>query len=264
MPVTKIEKASHLIIDNSVLSMLTECHCAEHVGTPGRELLDLTENWIIEYLSKLRTTSIEGKLHTTDLVCNEYKPEKGHLGTRSLPPPVLQKMSTNIKGQFEVIKVDEGRTKALRTLPGVPKRLVHPVTGLSDNDLSLVQLGLEMTKIGNPIVMLSNDQDLIDFTTWAKTQTSLRIDGQDPSQLEVETGLGYLELIHRSCLIPSDQMTQMINYVITTTVSRMEPQPDGTQLNSQKAMKIIRQTTQVNTLFSKAVEIKAQTRSVTP
>ena len=261
MPVSKIGRPSHIIIDNSVLSMLTECHCAEHVGKPARELLDLTQAWIIDYLSKLRTTAIEGKLHTTDLVCNEYKPEKGHLGTQGLPRLVIQSMVQCISSEFKLMTVDASAITTLRDLPGANKRLVHTQNGLSDNDLSLVQLGLEMTRHGNPVVILSNDQDLIDFTTWVKTQTSLRVNDQDPRLLEVETGLGYLELIHRSCLIPSDQMNQMINYVIRTTVSRMERQPDGTQLNPQKAMKIIQQATQVNTLFSKAVEIKAQNRS---
>ncbi|WKZ40022.1 MAG: hypothetical protein QY328_17325 [Anaerolineales bacterium] len=229
-----------------------------------RELLSQTQAWLEEKLSKLRTTAIESHLHTTDLVSAEYKPENGYLGTRGLPRTVIQAMAQSVKSQFKITTIDITTVSGFRTLPGANRRLVRPNDGLSNNDLSLVQLGLEMTKLGASVVILSNDQDLIDFTSWIKTQASLRTNGQDPRLLEIETGLGYLELIHRSCLIPSDQMNQMINFVIKNTFSRMQQLPDGTQLNHQKAMKIIQQATQVNSLFGKAVEIKAQNRSAVP
>lgn len=261
MPISKIDQPSHVIVDNSVLTMLTECHCAEHVGKPAAELLAQTQTWLHEQLTILQTTAIENQLHTTELVSAEYKPERGYLGTRGLPLPSINAMGHSVKDRFKAIATDANSVQALRVLPGASKRLVHPTTGLSNCDLSLVHLGLKLSEQGLPVIILSNDQDLIDFVTWIRTQKSLRVDPVNPQLIESETGLGYLELVHRGCKITSQQMNQIINFVIKNTVSRMEQKADGTQLNPQKAMRIIQKATDINSLFAQSMQIKLQNRS---
>lgn len=264
MPITTIERPSHLIVDNSVLSMLTDCYCTSNVGIPAAQLLNQAHQWLSDQLANLRATAIKNVLHTSDLVSAEYKPEKGYLGSRGLPANQIAAMANGVRGQIRVLTVDNNAVQTLRSLPGVNKRFANPKEGLSDCDLSLVQLGLHLTQQNQPVVILSNDQDLLDFVSWIRTQKSLRIDPVNPLLLESETGLGYMELIHRGCQISSTQMNQMINFTINTTVSRMQQVADGTQLNPQKAMKIIQKATTINGLFAQAVEIKAQNRSATP
>lgn len=264
MPITAIERPSHVIVDNSVLSMLTDCYCTNNVGVPAPQLLTQVQQWLSDQLANLRATAIENELHTTDLVSAEYKPERGYLGTRGLPAHQITPMTNHIRGQLRVSTMENKSIQALRSLPGANKRLINPKEGLSDCDLSLIQLGIHLTQQNQPVVILSNDQDLLDFVSWVRTQKSLRVGSINPLLLEGETGLGYMELIHRSCKIPSAQMGQMINFTINTTVSRMQQLADGTQLNPQKAMKIIQRATTINSLFTQAIEIKAQNRSVAP
>lgn len=264
MPVTTIERPSCLIIDNSVLSMLTDWYCALDIGVSSAQLINQAHQWLSEQLGILRATAVENVVHTTDLVSAEYKPEKGYLGSRGLPANQIATMANSIRSQIKVLAIDVNTVQALRLLPGANRRLVNPREGLSDCDLSLVTLGLNLTQHNQPVVILSNDQDLLDFVSWVRTQKSLRVNPTNPLLLEGETGLGYMELIHRNCQIPSIQMGQMINFIINNTVSRMQQTADGTQLNPQKAMKIVRNATTINSLFAQAVEIKAQNRSITP
>lgn len=260
MPITSIERPSYLIIDNSVLSMLTEWHCAENMRMPPAQLLAQTQQWILEVIEIMRPHAVENALYTSNLVCAEFKPEKGYLGSCGLATAQIGTMATAVKGQLKEIEVDVNHLSALRAIPNANKRLVHPKDGLSNPDLSLVHLGLQLTQHGHPVIVLSNDQDLLDFTTWARIQRPLRTDTINPLLLECETGLGFLELLHRGCSISSDKMRKMINYLINDTMGRMQPKADGTQLSLQKAMKIVNKVTSINDLFAKAVEIKAENR----
>lgn len=268
MPVTSIEKPAYLIVDNSVLSMLTEWYCTErwycveNRGLSSVQILNNAQRWILDQLALLRTYSVDKLLHTTTYVSSEYRPKKGVLGSRGLLDQQINAVADQVQRNFSLLRADLNSIRALRTLPGANKRLVDPQNGLSDPDLSLVHLGLDLTRFGQPVVLLSNDQDLLDFVTWIRTQKSLAIGSINPSLLEGETGLGFLELIHRGCRISSEQMSQMINFIITDTVERMQQRPDGTQLNPQKAMKIYQKVAAINSLFAKAVEIKAENRRV--
>lgn len=268
MPVKSIEQPAYLIVDNSVLSMITEWYCTEkwccieNRGLTPIQILDRAQQWILTQLALLRSYSSDNLLHTTTHVSAEYRPKNGILGSRGLLDQQINAMADQIRRNFSLLGADINSIRALRTLPGANKRLIHPQNGLSDPDLSLVHLALDLTRFGQPVVLLSNDQDLLEFVTWIKTQKCLSVGVTNPRLIEGETGLGYLELIHRSCQISSEQMGQMINFIITDTVSRMQQKTDGTQLNPQKAMKIYQKVAAINGLFVQAVEIKAQNRRV--
>lgn len=264
MSITKIDRPSYLIIDNSVLSMLTEWHCTDNMRMPVTQLLAPTQEWLLEVITMLRSNTVDNAVHTTNLVSAEYKPEKGYLGSHGVPANQIASMANVVNGQFNLLLVaDTNPIQALRSLPDANKRLVHPRDGLSDPDLSLVYLGLQLTQHGHPVIILSNDQDLLDFVTWVRTQKSLRANGVNPLLLESETGLGYLELLHRGCIISSEKMRKLISYFINDTMERMQTRPDGTQLGLQKAMRIIQKATAINSLFAQAVEMKAENRRTT-
>lgn len=260
MPIMSIERPSYLIIDNSVLSMLTEWHCAENMRTQPTQLLAQTQQWLLDAIEIMRPHAVENVLYTSNLVSVEFKPDKGHLGSCGLATAQIGAMANAVRAQLKEIVVDASHLPVLRGIPNANKRLVHPKDGLSDPDLSLLHLGLQLTQYGQPVVILSNDQDLLDFTTWARIQKPLKTGTINPLLLESETGLGFLELLHRSCSISSDKMRKMINYLINDTMGRMQPKADGTQLSLQKAMKIVNKVTSINDLFAKAVEIKAENR----
>ncbi len=255
MPVTSIEQPTYLILDNCVLVMLTDLYCTENSAVPARKLLDDVQAWLLEQLALLRNFAIENTLHSTALVSEEYLPHTGILGQRGLLPPQLNALAQVIRRQFTVFDGDIGEIRALRNLPKSDKYLVGK-DGLSDQDLSLVHYGLNLTQFGQPVLIISNDQDLLLFISWVRTQTCLRSNTCTPQLLEGLTCLTYFDLIHRGCSISSDQMTSMINYMIIDTVMRMN-RGDELALNPAKGQKIISQITRLNQEFTKSVAIKA-------
>jgi len=242
--------------------MFTDFCCEENPGISPRQLLDVTQQWIIDQFSLLRTFTIDSLLHTTNLVSEEYKPEGGKLGEKGLPTIIIRNMATVIRGHLNETITNNEVLGSLRVLPNVDKRLANPAIGLSDEDLSLVQLGLELTSNGHPVVLLTNDQDLLQFVTWARIQVSLRTPPYNPQLLEGWSCLAYLELIHRTCRITSDQMGQMIRFAIRDTAKRAFENGDMA-LNPRKGMRIIDQTISIEKMFVQSVEIKNQNQAAT-
>lgn len=264
MPVQSLDELAYIILDNCVLSMLTEWYCADRWDcTENRRLssqrkLERAQQWLVEQFNLIRANTVDNLLHTTSHVSEEYQPEKGALGKKGLPVHHIIIMRNHIRGQFQLSTPEDRDIQALRSLSGANRRLVHPRDGLSDPDMSLIRLGLNLTQHRRPVVILSNDQDLLDFAAWVRTKKTLFSAPINAGLLESKTGLGYLELIHRGCQITTAQMTLLINFMIKDTVNRMQKKDDGTQLNPRKAANIYNKVTEINTLFVQAVEIKAQ------
>ncbi|MFH1635659.1 MAG: hypothetical protein ABIG63_16835 [Chloroflexota bacterium] len=263
MPVKTLDEPAYIIIDNCVLSMLMEWYCtdlwycAENRRLSAQQKLEKAQEWLTTQLDLVRANAVDEFLHTTSHVSEEFQPEKGTLGGKGLRTHQIRTIRNQIREQFQQFVPEDRYIQALRTLPNANKRLVHPKEGLSDPDLSLICLGLELTQYGKPVIILSNDQDLLDFAAWVRTKKSLFDAPINTGLLESETGLGYMELIHRGCQITTEQMTLLINFMIKDTVNRMQKKDDGTQLNPQKAAKIYNKVTEINALFVQAVSIKA-------
>ena len=143
----------------------------------------------------------------------------------------------------------------LRQLPKANKRLVSR-NGLSDNDLSLIVLGLELIEQQHVVYVLSNDQDLLSFTTWVSKQTSARERWGNLEDLQALHGLTYLELVHRNCSISTSDMKDLIQYAMLAHYGRKELS------GSQKGESIMRQLTEVYDSLSKSIEIKLSAREV--
>jgi hypothetical protein len=259
MPITSIEQTGHIILDNCVLSMLTDFCCANNAALTPRQLLDESQHWLTDQLAILQSFAVDHRLHTTDLVSAEYRPEFGGLGGKGLAPTLIRNMAASICSLLNTLAVDREVYSAPRSLPFIDRRLADPRTGLSDPDLSLVRLALDLTAHGHPVVLLTNDQNLLQFTSWVRTQTVLRTPPINPLLLEGWNCLAYLELIHRKCLISSEQMKQMIWFAIKDTFKRVT-ENNNAALNPSKGMRIIDQINLVDKIFEQSVEIKKQNR----
>ncbi len=259
MSIMSVDRSAHIILDNCVLSMLTDFCCENNAALTPRQLLDVSQQWLTDQLFILQSCAVDNRLQTTDIVSAEYKPEYGRLGGRGLPINLINNMATTIRGLLNTSAAVSKVYSSLRSLPNVEKRLVDPNIGLSDQDLSLVQLGLDLSALGHPVTILTNDQDLLQFISWVRTQTALRTPPCNPILMEGRNCLAYLELIHRTCRIPSDQMGQMIRFVIKDTFMRMTDSND-TALNPIKGMRIIDQYLLIDEKFVQSVGIKNQNR----
>ena len=261
MPIPTLTNKAYLVIDNCVLSMLTDCYCDSRSDLSGAHLLRETQQWLLEQLNILISFTNDNLLHTTQSVSLEYLPQNGILGTRRVDTQGIRGLVNQVRGRFELLEAGSDTVRYLRELPNAPKRLINPTTGLSEADLSLVHLGLHLTRHGSKVVILSNDQDLLQFASWVRTQISLRKNPINPLQMDGLSCLVYLDLIHRSCEITSDQMSQFIAYMIKETGRRMA-ENNAMALHPQKGARILEQIAQIQQAFSKSVQIKAQHQGV--
>ncbi|MBC8446637.1 MAG: hypothetical protein H8D78_02710 [Chloroflexi bacterium] len=93
---------------------------------------------------------------------------------------------------------------------------------MSDNDLSLVVLGLHLIGHGDPVYILTNDQDLLYFITWLRSRTEARQQWGNLVAMQGLQSLTYLELIHRDCKIQTKQMEDLINFYMVEHFNRRE------------------------------------------
>jgi hypothetical protein len=256
MPVTSIEQPTYLVLDNCVLVMLTEWYCSEHSGVPARQLLDDVQAFLLNQFNLLRRFTVDHLVHTTVLVSIEYKPQGGILGKRGLLLPQLNAMANAIRGQLSAFDADINSILAIKNLPDADRRLVGPI-GLTDRDFSLIHRGLDLTRFGQPVLIISNDQDLLQFISWVRNQGCLRTEICNPRLLEGLTCLTYFDLIHRGCSITSEQMSKMINFMILDTANRMNL-GNELALSTAKGQRILAQIAALNQEFAKSVAIKAQ------
>lgn len=262
MPVKEITEKTHLVMDNSVLSMLTEWYSREHRGLPHANLLDQTHKWLHEQIDLFQSYTVDGVLHTSTVVSAEYKPwvDGCELRQRGNEIPKIQAMAKSVCGKFKTHEVDTSHTTVLRTLPAVNPRLVQK---LSDQDLSLVHLGLDLSSSGKKVYILTNDQDLLSYVSWARTQRSLKKEAVSPDKLEGLAGITFMDLIHRGCKISSDQMMKMVGYVITDTNERML-RNDIMALGKEKGTRIITNATKMmSTTLLESIKLKLEKKGAT-
>lgn len=258
MPITKAERCAYLIIDNSVLCLLTECFCSEHATHyPGANLVQQLQADLEHNLTTLKEFALDGQLYCTPEVMAEYIPAAGRLGAqRGVTREHIGTMVNQVKAHLVEQRVSIEDAANMRNLPAAPKKLVNPVEGLKDNDLSLVLLGLELTQHGQPVNVLSNDQDLLDFTTWIRTKTEVRTGNRAPLLLQGVRGLTFLELVHRSCLISTEKMNQILKFSMQDTFTRLA--------GTEKGKRIFSQLIQIQTNMVESVKIKQQSQEVVP
>lgn len=261
MPITALTEKTYLVIDNCVLSMLTDCYCDGHGGLPGPQLLRETQRWMLDQLNILKSFTVDNLLHITQVVSMEYQPQNGILGNQRLDHRHISAMANQVRMQFELLGTSPKPIQYLRELPNAPRRLIHPTNGLSDADMSLIHLGLHLTSHGHKVILLSNDQDFLQFSSWIRTQTRLRKLPMTPLHLEGMSCLAYLDLIHRSCEISTNQMSQFISYMIVDTGRRMAER-DIMALNPQKGARILEQIAAIQQTFTQSSQIKAQNQGV--
>lgn len=256
MLITREDLKAYLIIDNCFLVMLTDCFCERFASRyPQNRVIDCAESWISEILNILKRFAVNGNLHCTDGVAREYQP---HVGSMVARPGIqhinLKHLQRHICANLTVSPANIPCSQDLRMLPAAPKKLVG-AGGLSDNDLSLVWLGLELTQTGLPVYLLTNDQSLLDFVTWVKTKKNCFNAPIMADLLQGWRSLTYLELIHRSCNISSDIMKDLIEFALVDHYNRVDI------ARSQKGNSIFQQLMGVYGNFNQSVVIKQERKA---
>jgi hypothetical protein len=223
MPAPGVTLTAHLVVDNSLLVMLVE-YFLERRGRaiPAVRLVGEIQRWMTDQLALLARQTPDGKLHCTDGVALEFNPRAGRM--REMPGiriPDCDAVGRCVRERLCCSCEEPEEIRYLRQLPTAPRRLVGP-SGLSDNDLSLLVRGLQLTSIGQTVYILTNDQDLLQFTSWACTQASVRSRWPKAQQLNGLFALLYLDAIHRNCYITTEEMNALMRFALTEHYNRAD------------------------------------------
>jgi hypothetical protein len=247
MPQTGISPRAYLVIDNSVLSMLSAYYCAKRaIHLPAGQRIASLKQWLGEQISVLGQFTPDGFVHCTDCVIDEYKPAGILAG---LPQQThydeyfaLRKYITSCV-KPSVSSMDHVNT--LQNLPDLPKKRCP-----GNNDLSLAVLGLQLTTNGEPVYVISNDQDLLYFISWVRTKPEARKMWGNPLLLQGLLGLTYLDLIHRDCKIQTEIMKDILQFALADHYER------ASLAGTAKGNSIMRQLLEVHSSFTDSVKIK--------
>lgn len=249
---------AYLVIDNCFLVMLTDCFCDRYAARcPVNRIVTEAEQWSDHILNTIKRFGLDGILHCSTVVANEYNPHAGRIANiRGIQRNDLNHLQGHMRTHLLQGEVDLPLAQTLRTMPTAPRQLVG-AGGLSDNDLSLVRLGLDITRNGSPVYILSNDQGLLDFISWVKTQNRHFQPPTNPSLLEGWRCMTYLSMVHRSCNITTELMQELIDFSLSDHYSRSE------LAGTTKGKSIYSQLLQVNRSFSQSIAIKLQPEGIT-
>jgi hypothetical protein len=259
MPVPGLGLEAYLIVDNCMLSMLCDYWCHSWaVRTPPAHIVPTVCQWFTDQFNTLRQFTPDGLLHCTDGVAGEFKPHAGQLSeVRGIRHGDCQQVQTHVSTLLNRVGVDMDAIPLLRGLPNAPRKLIGP-DGLSDNDFSLVVLGLQLTAGGGQVYILTNDQDLLSFISWVRTRPEVRRRWGNVQLIQGLQSLTYLELVHRNCQIATDKMQDLLNFSMMVHYERREL--SGTT----KGHSIMQQLLEVNRSLAQSIEIKATAKGSVP
>jgi hypothetical protein len=254
MSASRIPLQAHLVVDNCVLVMFNEYFCERRATRLGAmRLIPALTQWMADQLDILKQFTPDGLVHCTDCVADEFHPGAGRLSrVRGIGRPECRALTNRVRSNLHQTRVGTHDVAFLRGLPAAPRKLVGP-SGLSDNDLSLVVLGLHLTARNSPVYVLTNDQDLLSFITWLRPKPEVRQRWGNARLLQGLQSLTYLELIHRDCRIQTDQMEDLINFYMIEHYNRKE------LAGTIKGRSIFQQLLEVHNSLTKSVRIKLTT-----
>ena len=257
MPVPGIDPEAHLVVDNSLLVMLMD-YFLERRGRsiPPVQLTAKAQQWMSDQLTLLAKHTPDGKIHCPEGVAQEFKPRAGRMV--NLPGIRVQDcdaVGRHVRGLLCCSCTAPDTVQFLRQLPAAPRRLVGP-GGLSDNDLSLVAKGLELTAAKQAVYILAGDQDLLTFTSWARIQPLVVARWPAAKKLSGLGGMLYLEAVHRHCDIATEEMTALVNFAFAEHYQRTDIR------GSKKGNAILQMLIEVNTSLVESARIKQSFKGV--
>lgn len=262
---------AYLVVDNCVISMLVDfAHSSQPYKLKIPDYVANIQQWITAQFVTLRSLTPDGAIHCTDCVAQEFKPENGLVSTRyGIKGEHFRALKTCICSLLLQARGDRDEISLVKSLPGIPAKYFGKY-GLSDNDLSLIVLGLNLTGSGRSVYMLSNDRDLTDFISILCNKRGTNIHAHWPNHALL-TGLHcmtYLESVHAACHISTPELGAMLRFVMNEHVKRMAESYDVVAkgagqriLNPQKAVDIFGTFTQVMTAYELSAQEKVRTKA---
>lgn len=249
---------ARLVIDNSFLVMLTEFFCENRAKSLApADVIPTLQDCICSQIDILKLIALDGCIYCSGRVAAEYQPWNGPRlsSMRHIPFDVKKQLAIQVRSQLKRMAIESIDIEILRHQPDAPRRLIGS-GGLSDEDLSLVMVGIDLTESSQAVYVLSNDQDLLKYITWLRRKPEVRELWPSIRLLHGLHSLTYLELVHRSCHIKSETIRELFTFVLREHYFR-EP-----LFGTTKGISILDQLLEIQNNLFRSVAIKAQVGGV--
>ncbi|HBY94184.1 MAG: hypothetical protein M5U01_09210 [Ardenticatenaceae bacterium] len=248
-----------LVLDNNFIVMLNEYFCEHHARMVAPDqLIAAIADWITNQFTVLKQFAADGHLHCTECVAKEFLPQAGrlrdYLNSRQLQHRDCRVLQNHVHGHLCLAHIDPEETETLKNLPHAPRRLINS-TGLSHEDFSLIVRALQLAQDGVRVYILTDDHDLLSFVSWLKSAKPPDFCELLP-YIEGWSGLHYLDLIHRSCRISTEQMTSFLKFAM------MEHYKRTNLVGTTKGEFIFSNLLDLHGLITKSAQIKVSQRGV--
>lgn len=209
-----------LIVDNCVIVTLHEYYCEDQKHLAPRDLPSMVSREVGGKLDLMKQYAPDQLLHTTDRVANEFRPGAGRLGQIvGVGDADLKAVQRVVGGRLHIQPANGEHLQAIRAVPKAPGALGLNLRLLSDEDLSLAALAFSLSS-GTLTYVLTHDHDLLYFISWFRTRPEAHNFGENPSNVRGVPGLLYIEAIHRSCGITTDEMEHIITFCYRQELKR--------------------------------------------
>lgn len=240
-----------IVIDNAVLVLLTEYYCDRNKGLQAQATIEGLKEWISERLAALKTYAVDGQLHTSDLVAAEYLPGAGRLGSLSgISNTLISQLRNRVLGDLNCAQIDPADVAWIRALNHAPASLGAGLNRLSNQDLSLVNLGLEHTENDTPAFVLSLDADLLALVAWISTNKDVKARHSRCHKMQGLHCLAYIEGLHRDCTVESTDMADLIGFAVGEHMNRVE------LAGTQKGTTISNHLMGIHRQMAKSIKVK--------
>jgi hypothetical protein len=209
------------IIDINILTSATEAF-AKKILDEQQGTADLFLETLACFIEALARCTLDGTLHTTEIVWQEYRPERSNIW-RSYRghKPNFDTLRARLDPLFTKWPLDPNDVGPVRRLPPVPK---SENSQPGNNDLTLLALTLTTCSQGMPTFLATMDEALYDVTRRVSLLGNILWDGKVISgrQVGYQTGLIRTESTHRCCHISTPHFETFQNYVLYSDMMRMD------------------------------------------
>jgi hypothetical protein len=203
-----------LIIDNCAIVGLSEYFGDANEKLAFPDTIQAMCQGISITFNKLRQYALSGKLLTTQLVQDEFKPERSSLAERrDFDKTGCENLKAHVKKEIEVCDIVPKAIETLRSMAQTPSRFGQNLSAFSDPDLSLVVLALGVINhTGRRVYILTDEEDLRSFISWMKPRPEAKGLCPNAHLLEGLHSMIYLDIAHRQCAFTTVQMYEMFTH----------------------------------------------------
>lgn len=211
-----------LIFDNNALVSLCDYCCDAHKHLPFKEMVDNACVDISNTMDVLRRFAINGRIYTTPMVHDEFKPERGTVSSHSgFDAAKCDCLKEHVKAELEVLEINPKSIGLLRGMEQAPKKFGEELSRISDCDLSLVILALGLAReLKVRVYVLTDEEDLRDFVSWARTRPEAKKICPDSHKIESLHSLTYMDGVHRECSYTTEFILQRHNHLLINHLAR--------------------------------------------